>query len=155
MAGRARLRRVKAVRAGVAHLREITLLFDAYRRFYEQRSDRVAARKFLRRRLARNESVVFLAMDGKAAVGFVQLYPSFDSVTMRSVWILYDLFVAPSARRRGVAKLLMKRAWEFAVETGAKRLMLETAVSNRPARKLYESLGWRRDKAFHRYYLDV
>ena len=98
---------------------------------------------------------MFLAMDGKEAVGFVQLYPSFDSVTMRNLWILYDLFVVPTARKRGVAKLLIERAQRFAAETKAKRLILETAVDNVTAQKLYERLGWKRDTAFHRYYLDV
>jgi GNAT superfamily N-acetyltransferase len=98
---------------------------------------------------------VFLAMDSKKAVGFVQLYPSFDSVTMRRTWILYDLFVAPTARKHGVATLLMKRARRWAVDTKAKGLILETAIDNRPAQKLYEQLGWKRDAAFHRYCLDV
>ena len=155
MKRRTRLRRVAIIQAGPACLKQLTPLFDAYRQFYKQRSDMAGARKFLRKRLERKESVVFLAMDGKEAVGFVQLYPSFDSVTMRSVWILYDLFVAPAARKRGVARLLMERVRQFAVETKAKRLVLETAVDNYPAQKLYKKLGWKRDTAFHRYYLDV
>jgi ribosomal protein S18 acetylase RimI-like enzyme len=36
-----------------------------------------------------------------------------------------------------------------------KRLVLETAVDNYLAQKLYKKLGWKRDTAFHRYYLDV
>ena len=103
----------------------------------------------------RDESVVFLATDGEEAVGFVQLYPSFDSVAMRSVWILNDLFVVPVARKRGIAKLLMGRARRFAVGTKAKGLILETAIDNHPAKKLYGRLRWKRDTAFHRYYLDV
>ena len=155
MKRRTRLRRVEVIQGSPAHSRQLAPLFDAYRQFYKQRSDMAGARKFLRKRLARGESAVFLAMDGETAVGFVQLYPSFDSVTMGSVWILYDLFVTPAARKRGVAKLLMDRARRFAVETKAKRLVLETAVDNYPAQKLYKKLGWKRDTVFHRYYLDV
>ena len=146
---------VKIVRATIKHLALIIPLFDAYRQFYKQRSDAAGARRFLQQRLKRKESVVFLAMDGRKAVGFVQLYPSFDSVTMRRVWILYDLFVVPAARRSGMAKLLMEHARQFALKTKAKRLILETAIDNRPAQKLYEQLGWRRDTAFYRYYLDL
>jgi ribosomal protein S18 acetylase RimI-like enzyme len=142
-------------RARFAHLNLLLPLFDAYRRFYKQRVNSAGGREFLSRRLNRDESVIFLAMDGKKAVGFVQLYPSFDSVAMRRVWILYDLFVASEARRSGVAKKLMGRAREFAINTKAKGLILETAIDNRPAQKLYEQLGWKRDKAFHRYCLDV
>jgi ribosomal protein S18 acetylase RimI-like enzyme len=147
--------RLSVVRAELAHLELIVPLFDAYRQFYSQPSNQPVAKDYLQERLERGESVIFLAMDGGNAVGFVQLYPSFDSVTMRRVWILYDLFVAMAARKRGVAKLLMERARRFAVETKAKGLILETAIDNHPAQKLYEQLGWKRDTAFHRYYLDV
>ena len=143
------------IRASSRHLGLILPLFDAYRQFYKQRSNLPKARTFLRERLKRGESVIFLAMDGKKAVGFIQLYPSFDSVTMRRVWILYDLFVTPAARKRGAAKMLMEHARQFATKTKAKGLILETAIDNRPAKKLYEQLGWKRDTAFHRYYLDV
>jgi ribosomal protein S18 acetylase RimI-like enzyme len=143
------------IRADHVHLELVTPLFDAYRQFYKQPPDMAKARKFLRERLKRDESVIFLAMDGKKAAGFIQLYPSFDSVTMRRVWILYDLFVTTTARKRGVAKMLMERARRFAIETKAKGLILETAVDNVAAQKLYERLGWQRDMAFDRYYLDV
>lgn len=143
------------VRARPAHLGCLVPLFDGYRRFYKQCSNVKEARKFLRERLKRNESVIFLAMNGEQAVGFIQLYPSFDSVMMQRVWILNDLFVAPTARRSGVARLLMERARQLAVETKAKGLILETAINNHPAQKLYRQLGWKRDTAFHRYYLDV
>jgi GNAT superfamily N-acetyltransferase len=146
---------VRIVRADAHRLQLVVPLFDAYRQFYKQRANVPSARRFLRQRLNRRESVIFLAMDGNMAVGFVQLYPSFDSVTMRPVWILYDLFVAPQARKHGVAKLLMEHARKFARTTKAKGLILETAIDNRPAQKLYEQLGWKRDTAFHRYYLDV
>ena len=147
--------KVSVTRAELAQIELIVPLFDAYRQFYKQPSDVPAAREFLRDRLESGESVIFLALDGGKALGFVQLYPSFDSVTMRPVWILYDLFVAPSTRKRGVAKLLMERARQFAVEIKAKGLILETAADNIPAQKLYEQLGWKRDTVFHRYYLDV
>jgi len=146
---------VSIIPAEQHHLPILVPLFDAYRQFYKQSSDASGAREFLQERFKRKESVVFLAMDGKEAVGFVQLYPSFDSVTMRNVWILYDLFVVPAARKRGVAKLLMERARRLAVETKARGLILETGADNVAAQKLYERLGWKRDTAFHRYYLDV
>jgi ribosomal protein S18 acetylase RimI-like enzyme len=149
------LERVTVLRAHLAHAALLAPLFDDYRQFYKQPSDMAKARKFLRERMKRIESMIFLAMNDQRAVGFVQLYPSFDSVTMRRVWILYDLFVTATARKRGVAKMLMERARQFAIETKAKGLILETAVDNVAAQKLYERLGWKRDMAFDRYYLDV
>jgi ribosomal protein S18 acetylase RimI-like enzyme len=146
---------VRIVRADTSRLELVVPLFHAYRQFYKQASDLVAARGFLRERLEREESVIFLAFDDETAVGFIQLYGSFDSVAMQRLWILNDLFVVPAARKQGVAKLLMDRARQLAVETKAKGLILETAVDNLPAQKLYEKLGWKRDQEFYRYYLNV
>ena len=85
-------------------LDDIVPLFDAYRQFYKRESDLDAARAFLDDRLQRRESVVFLAFDGEAAVGFTQLYPSFSSVSMAPIQILNDLYVDPSARKYGVER---------------------------------------------------
>jgi ribosomal protein S18 acetylase RimI-like enzyme len=49
----------------------------------------------------------------------------------------------------------MEKARQLAVETGADGLILETAVDNLPAQRLYEQLGWKRDEEFYRYYLKV
>jgi ribosomal protein S18 acetylase RimI-like enzyme len=142
-------------KATVADLDVVAPLYDAYRQFYTQPADLAAARAFIGERIGRGESTVFLALDDDAprthALGFTQLYPAFCSVAARPYLVLYDLFVATGARRRGVARLLMERAQQFAAETGAVRLELQTARTNRPAQALYESLGWIRDEQFYTY----
>lgn len=130
-------------------------LFDAYREFYRQRSDKMAAKRFLQNRLRRKESVVFFARIGKDAVGFVQLYPTFTSVALKRLWILNDLYVVPKGRRLGVAAALMARACKLALETRAEGLCLETAVKNIAAQRLYKKLGWKREKGFYRYNYDL
>lgn len=139
---------VKVIQAGVGEVPLAAPLFDAYRQFYGQKSDLPGATAFLTERLTRGESVVFLALDGGAALGFVQLYPSFSSVRMRPIWILNDLFVAEAERRGGIARLLMDVALGLARSTGATRLVLSTAKDNEAARSLYLSLGYRMDEAF-------
>jgi GNAT superfamily N-acetyltransferase len=129
-------------------------LFDAYRQFYGQRSDAAAARAFLSERLEREESVIYLAYTGpNTPVGFMQLYPSFSSVSLKRLWILNDLFVHTDVRRGGVGRALLERARQHAIETGAKGLILSTGVTNKPAQTLYESNGWRREDDFLHYYL--
>ncbi len=130
-------------------------LFDAYRTFYGEPPDADLAREFLHDRLAREESVVFVALEDPSGIGFAQLYPTFSLVSARRQWILNDLFVAPEARGRGIGATLLETTRQFAVETGAKRLVLATALDNLPAQRLYESLGWKREEAFRHYYLDV
>lgn len=147
---------VEVRRATPEDVPAVAPLFDAYRVFYGREPDPELARGFLRERLERAESVVFLALDGEAgrAVGFTQLYPLFSSVAARRKWLLNDLFVAPEARVRGVGGALLEAARWFAVETGAGGLELATAPDNVTAQRLYEATGWKRD-AFLHYALDV
>jgi len=88
-------------------------------------------------------------------IGFVHLYPVFSSVNLTQQWILNDLFVIAEARKLGVGRALMERARQFAENTRAAGLTLETAITNNAAQRLYESLGWRRDQEFYRYFLAV
>ena len=147
---------VQVMRAAVDDIETVAPLFDAYRQFYQQPSDLDGARAFLTERLERGESVIFLALlDDGTPAGFTQLYPIFSSTTMQRAWLLNDLFVAPAARRGGVGRALLERAHAFARETNSKELMLQTAVDNFPAQRLYESLGWQRDNDFYVYMLSV
>jgi GNAT superfamily N-acetyltransferase len=147
-------------RATVEDLDLIVPLFDAYRQFYRQPSDPILARIFLSDRFLHHQSVVFLAVDDAldpngSALGFTQLYPSFSSGLARPIYILNDLFVAPSARRRNVARRLLETAAEFGKQSGAARLGLSTELDNAPARALYEACGWRQDKVFCTYMLPL
>ena len=147
---------IEVILADVADIPRVAPLFDAYRQFYEQPPNLPAAEAYLTDRLARSQSVIFLAqaLTGEAA-GFTQLYPSFSSISMRPLWILNDLFVVPEYRRLGVGRALLQRAREYAVGSGAAGMALETAVTNTSAQALYESLGWRRDELFYTYELDL
>lgn len=147
---------MRITRVSLEQLDLLVALFDQYRRFYKQGSDIQGAREFLSRRIARDESVAFMAFGDSEhqALGFVQLYPSFSSVAMKPIWILNDLFVIQSARRQNVAEALIHQAVQHAKETGSRRLVLETAADNTPARRLYEKLGWTMEEGFLTYRID-
>ncbi|MNJ29254.1 Acetyltransferase (GNAT) family protein [compost metagenome] len=131
---------------------DLTLLFDAYRQFYGQAPAPMAAAAFIAERLAKSESVIFLARgETGEAIGFAQLYPAFSSVAMKRMRYLNDLFVAASARQQGVARALLKQVATFARETDALTVKLATAVSNLPAKALYESEGYQKVVAFDHY----
>ncbi|SDR93773.1 GNAT family N-acetyltransferase [Pseudomonas prosekii] len=143
-------------RADASHLAQVAKLFDAYRGFYGQPTNLQQSQDFIAERLAQNESAIFLALDENAeALGFVQLYPSFSSIDAFRTWLLSDLFTDPAARGRGVGTLLMNTARDFALSTGAKGLVLETATDNVDAQRLYESLGYVRDTGYYTYCLDL
>ena len=139
------------IHAVVDHTDSITPLFDLYRQFYKAESNLEASRQFIFDRLTKNESVIFLAMENDKVIGFVQLYPLFASVALKSLWLLNDLYVDESARKMGLGEALMHAAENFAKETNARGLFLRTATDNIPAQKLYEKCGWVRDEQFYRY----
>lgn len=139
--------KVEILRAGVEHVSVLAPLFDSYRRFYKAEPDLPGAKEFLTERLRGHQSVIFLAVEEVSSpltgLGFVQLYPSFSSLSMKTIWILNDLFVAKEARRSGIARLLMNAALDLARSTGAARLTLSTAKDNLAAKSLYLALGYR------------
>lgn len=127
-------------------------LFDQYRQFYRQAPDIQLATEFISQRIANSESAVLVAETGtQDLAGFCQLYPSFCSVDAIPIYILYDLYVAPVARKQGVAHALMVAADALAMKRGGKRLELSTAKTNHIAQSLYEQLGWVRDNEFYYY----
>lgn len=144
---------MEVFQAGFEHLEEVSKLFDRYRIFYNQPSNIDAAKTFLQDRSQNSESIVFVARQNDRIVGFTQLYPSFSSVSMKRVWILNDLFVEEAYRQQGIAKSLMSAAENFARETGAVRIILDTQVSNLAAQSLYESLGYSKDEDSYHYTL--
>ncbi len=141
-------------RAGTEDLELLVPLFDAYRQFYGLAADPALCRSFLRDRIGRDEAVVFMAgVRGREGWGFTQLFPTFSSLHARPIWVLYDLFVAPAARQEGIGRLLMNRARDHAVESGAASIVLSTAKTNTIGQALYESLGYVRDQEFLNYEL--
>lgn len=85
-----------------------------------------------------HESVIYFVEKDGMPVGFAQLYPLFCSLEMKRIWLLYDLFVAPEARKEGVAQMLLARADQLATETDSAFIMLSTATDNVRAQALYE-----------------
>lgn len=91
----------------------------------------------------------------KIAVGFIQLYPTFSSISAQQSLILNDLFVDSSARKLGVAKALMAQAKAYGEQIGAKGLALSTAMDNVNAQALYEGLNYQRDNSYFHYFLSI
>lgn len=143
------------VRQATIHdLDRVAPLFDAYRQFYQQPSDLALAHRFIAERFQHHESVILLAIDAQgAALGFTQLYPLFSSVRATRKYLLNDLFVAPEARRLGVANALLDAAAAHGRAMGVSGLSLSTAHDNLAAQRLYESKGWVLDTEFREYSL--
>jgi GNAT superfamily N-acetyltransferase len=136
----------------LSDLAELAKLFDKYREFQGQKSDLAAAQRFLQARFDHGESVVFVAHEDVVPVGFAQLYPSYSSVSLERVFLLNDLFVHESGRRKGLASKLLAAVETYAWALGAVRVTLNVARTNEPGQALYEARGWSQDSEFFMYH---
>lgn len=77
------------------------------------------------------------------------------------MWIILDeahitnVAVRPDLRGRSIGKVLMMEIIRQAVMKGANSMTLEVRPSNKPARKLYHSLGFKERGLRKRYYSDT
>ncbi|HET9011903.1 MAG TPA: ribosomal protein S18-alanine N-acetyltransferase [Gemmatimonadaceae bacterium] len=79
---------------------------------------------------------------GLAGGGMPPLVGYVVALVMADEGEIADVAVAPAARRRGVARVLMERMTAELMEEGVRALYLEVRESNVAARALYESLGF-------------
>ena len=141
--------------ATMEDLEGMSNLFNLYRIFYQQESDIEGAKTYIKKRLVNEDSVIFVVRDREVYVGFTQLYPTFSSVSMKRTWILNDLYVDKTARKKGVGEMLLQKAKDYAIETGAKSISLSTAIDNYAAQRLYEKSGYTKDSPFYQYELNL
>ena len=135
--------------ASTACLTELSRLYIAYRVFYCEAPEHERAEAFIRDRVTQSSGRYFLARDNNSrAIGFMHLMPSTNTLAMRPIWFLEDLYVDVSARGQGIATALLRYAEEFARSTGAERLTLATAHDNLAAQHIYKKLGYVREEHF-------
>lgn len=102
----------------------------------------------------------FLAMDGEVCVGAIvcklDTHKKRDAVCEIPQMRGYIAMLAVEAeyRKRKIASTLVLTAIRAMVANKADEIVLETEITNRPALKLYENLGFVRDKRLFRYYLN-
>ena len=98
-------------------------------------------------------NLCFLAMaDGDCVGAIVCKLDMHKKVTKRGYIAM--LAVDSNYRKRRIGSTLVKKAIEAMVDDEADEVVLETEITNKPALKLYENLGFVRDKRLFRYYLN-
>lgn len=142
------------IKAEIQHLNDLVPLFDAYRIFYRQESDLNAAKAFLKERLEKQDTVIFIAYSEDKAVGFTHLFHSFSSVSMQRLFILNDLFVDSTYRKQGIGVALLNKAKFLCKSLNYKGIGLQTETTN-PAQHLYESMGWDQDQDLQYFWKNV
>ncbi|XP_011349355.1 N-alpha-acetyltransferase 30-like isoform X2 [Ooceraea biroi] len=95
----------------------------------------------------------FLAMHGDECVGAIVCKLDIHRKVIKRGYIAM-LAVDVKYRKRKIGSNLVRRAIQAMVEDDADEVVLETEITNRPALRLYENLGFVRDKRLFRYYLN-
>ncbi|NMR35159.1 GNAT family N-acetyltransferase [Chryseobacterium aquaticum] len=126
----------------IQDLSQLAKLFDQYRVFYHKESDILSAENFLKERIEKKDSEIYVAESEGVLVGFVQLYPLFSSTRMKKYWLLNDLFVNENHRGKGFSKELIEAAKEVCKSSDACGILLETGKSNDIGNQLYPSCGF-------------
>lgn len=100
---------------------------------------------YVRRLLARDTFIALVALDGDAVVGALAAYelPKFEQP--RSEIYIYDLAVAESHRRRGIATALIEALRRIARTRGAWVVYVQADYEDPPAIALYTRLGTREE----------
>ena len=100
--------------------------------------------------LAKPSSICLGAVDSASdeLVGYLIISRYVDA------WHVMNVAVAPSHRRRGIARGLMERLFEATARDARRGYTLEVRVSNEGAIQLYEALGFRARGIRRGYYTD-
>ena len=143
---------MKVIEASIEQLDEAADLFGQYRDFYKLEREPEKVRQFLKERLLEKDADIFLVYDGHLCTGFMQLYRCWDSISMKKLLFLYDLFVIPNERNKQIGDRLIDRAKQLAGDIGASMIMLQTHKHNNVyARHFYELNGFELDEDFDVY----
>jgi GNAT superfamily N-acetyltransferase len=121
---------------------EAAALFDEYRQHYGANPAPEAVETWMRDQLLSERSRIYVAAGGPEAYGICSVAVVPAALTLRSVWLVRDLYVAPAARRQGVARSLLTQIAEEGRVAGAHRLSLQTDAGNLWATALYDRSGF-------------
>lgn len=100
---------------------------------------------WFRRELDDPDAVILAAAEGEHVLGYA--YGRVETRDWNALLdrhgALHDIFVDPSARRRGVARQLLRAILRALENKGAPRVLLHTALENAAAQALFATFGFR------------
>jgi len=104
--------------------------------------------------LVKGGTLCLVADDAGTLAGFAILNPYFPAMGLTHGLFLKELYVAASARSKGVGEKLIEAIRALAKERGDTRVIWTTGVDNTGAQRLYDRLGVRRIEKIY-YAMDI
>lgn len=129
----------------VALARELNAMFATAFDDTEHYIAKPPADGWLEALLAKEHVIALVALAGERVIGGLVAYELDKFEQERSEIYIYDLAVAESHRRQGVATALIMRLQEIAVARGAWVIYVQADYGDEPAIALYTKLGQRED----------
>ena len=117
-------------------------LFDQYRQHFGANPAPEVVTAWMQELVLSGKWRIYAAGAGGRADGICSTAVVPAALTLRTVWLVRDLYVAPEARRQGVARALLAHVAEDARSAGAHRLSLQTETANTHAIELYARNGF-------------
>jgi ribosomal protein S18 acetylase RimI-like enzyme len=88
------------------------------------------------------EGIQFVAeIETNRLVGFATLYFTFNTLEVKRVAFLHDLFVTPNTRGQKIGESLFNACLSYIREKDYSHMIWETAHDNEVAQKLYDKVG--------------
>ncbi len=133
---------IRIRRARRADLAAIILMADALNR-YEGKPPTGLTETVLDRHIFGPTAMLscLIAELDRHAVGYATFQPTFDTESASAGLYLADLFVAESARRRGVGRALVRALADETLRRGYSWLSWQVMVTNPQAQAFYRAIG--------------
>lgn len=117
------------------------------------RVDRAGWEKHFRKKIeayvGSERTEVWVAEDAASAfLGYMIIGYGGGFLTQETHAFIYDVWVAPEHRGKGVGKFLVTWATQWARDHGYRKIKLEVAERNARAHHLYEELGFRTERRY-------
>lgn len=126
-------------------LHELNALFALAFDDPESYASRPPTNEWLARLLAKDHVIALVAIDGGGAVGGLVAYELQKFEQQRSEIYIYDLAVAETHRRQGIATALIGELRAIGEKRGAWVVYVQADYGDEPAIALYTKLGLRED----------
>jgi len=151
---------IQIVQATENHINLLAPLYHHYRSGFHQDTNVNDVKNFLTKTIDLPNTAVVIAVKNvsakkQIALGFINMFCFYSTISFKKMWIINDIFVEETQRQQGIGKVLIRAAKDFALADGATHLLLETTPDNKAALALYASEGYVKDETGIRLYLEL